>query len=514
MSNTLKKTNESDSDFVPDDISIDSGSSTAIPINKRDQPLPLPFLDDLEPFFDVDDLEPFFDDDVDDLEPLPLFDDDDIDDIITDVYQQMDDFFEHHILHLSSPKFYTDMLETIQTTLYIEWSDANLIDLTYDEFSEEIHEFLEQVLEAYYYMSTIPRRSHIYPSLYNHKPNLVTLSKKIEDLQVQALNQPPQKSEEWYQVRHSLLSASNLSKVFGSDAQKNTLIYEKCRPLQNNMTDTSKQVNTNSPIHWGNKYEPVTVAVYEKMFETKVGEFGCIKHPRHSFIGASPDGINILPSSDRFGRMLEIKNIFNREITGIPKEEYWVQTQIQMETCDLDLCDFVETRFVEYETEEAFYKSESINESINMNENTSMNENMVKGVILYFIKRDMLTVSDNSPVYKYMPLLIATQGKAAIDEWINQTKQSARAEGLVLFKPIYWFLDEFSCVLIERNHEWFNTALPRISDVWQTIIKERVEGYEHRKSTPKKESINNNNNNNVFTYTNKHSICLVRLDYE
>ena len=46
--------------------------------------------------------------------------------------------------------------------------------------------------------------------------------------------------------------------------------------------------------------------------------------------------------------MLEVKNIYNREIRGIPKEEYWIQMQIQMETCDLDICDFLETRFLEY----------------------------------------------------------------------------------------------------------------------------------------------------------------------
>ena len=78
------------------------------------------------------------------------------------------------------------------------------------------------------------------------------------------------------------------------------------------------------------------------MFDTKVGEFGCIPHPTYSVhIGASPDGINIASESNkRFGRMLEIKNIVNRDITGIPKQEYWIQTQIQMETCDLDECDF------------------------------------------------------------------------------------------------------------------------------------------------------------------------------
>ena len=52
--------------------------------------------------------------------------------------------------------------------------------------------------------------------------------------------------------------------------------------------------------------------------------------------------------------MVEIKNIVNREITGRPKEEYWIQTQIQMEVCDLDECDFVETRFKEYDSKEDY----------------------------------------------------------------------------------------------------------------------------------------------------------------
>ena len=58
--------------------------------------------------------------------------------------------------------------------------------------------------------------------------------------------------------------------------------------------------------------------------------------------------------NDRYGRMLEIKNIVNRDITGIPKKAYWVQMQLQMEVCDLEECDFLETRFKEYDNEQAF----------------------------------------------------------------------------------------------------------------------------------------------------------------
>ena len=81
--------------------------------------------------------------------------------------------------------------------------------------------------------------------------------------------------------------------------------------------------------------------------------------PSYSFIGASPDGINSNISNPRFGRMLEIKNIVNREINGIPKLEYWIQMQLQMETCDLNECDFLETKFIEYENEDDFIKDGS-----------------------------------------------------------------------------------------------------------------------------------------------------------
>ena len=151
---------------------------------------------------------------------------------------------------------------------------------------------------------------------------------------------------------------------------RNSLIYEKCKPLDIEKIEQSNG-NVYGSMHWGVKYEPVTVQVYEDMYQTKIEEFGCIQHPKYNFIGASPDGINIEPNCNRFGRMLEIKNIVNREITGIPKTEYWIQTQIQMETCNLDLCDFVETKFSEYE-ESDFYEDKTHD---------------YKGVILHFVER-------------------------------------------------------------------------------------------------------------------------------
>ena len=107
-------------------------------------------------------------------------------------------------------------------------------------------------------------------------------------------------------------------------------------------------------MHHGNKYEDVSIMLYESLYKTKVKDYGCIQHDIYEFLGASPDGIVVDSNSSRYGRMLEIKNPTTREITGIPKEDYWIQMQLQMETCNLNECDFLETGFKEYNSQEDF----------------------------------------------------------------------------------------------------------------------------------------------------------------
>jgi len=45
-------------------------------------------------------------------------------------------------------------------------------------------------------------------------------------------------------------------------------------------------------------------------------------------------------------------------------------------------------------------------------------------------------------------------------------------------------LDEYSCVLIKRNREWFQSVLPQITKIWGIIELERITGFAHR--APKK----------------------------
>jgi hypothetical protein len=119
-----------------------------------------------------------------------------------------------------------------------------------------------------------------------------------------------------------------------------------------------------------------------------------------------------------------------------------------------------------------------------------------------------------------MPLDIPLD-KENIDLWINSTKEQNKIE-LVLFKPLFWYMDEFSCVLIKRNPLWFQSALPKITEIWNTILKERVDGYQHRApkkkiSANKTEVVVENETNTTHYIKNlplTNNICLIKLDSE
>jgi len=232
----------------------------------------------------------------------------------------------------------------------------------------------------------------------------------------------------------------------------------------------SQYVNVNSPLHWGQKYEEISRMIYESRNNTKVGEFGCIPHSDYPFLGASPDGINIDPSSPLYGRMLEIKNIVNREIDGVPLEEYWIQMQLQMQVCKCTECDFLETRFKEYADEEEFLKDAASDFD---NEFHLTAARTLKGVFSYFIK------DGGTPVYHYAPLYLK---RKEYDTWCEEIID--KNTDLVWIKNIYWYLHQYSCVLVLRNDAWFQNAIPQIEKVWNIIVKERESGYQHR--APKK----------------------------
>jgi putative phage-type endonuclease len=265
------------------------------------------------------------------------------------------------------------------------------------------------------------------------------LKSKIEFLKNQI--QPEQRTQEWYDFRNTLITASNIYKIFGSKSQYNSLICEKCLPPTKMYEGGG---GGGGPRQWGQKYEKLSLQIYKEMFQTEVEEFGCIRHPQYSFIGASPDGIVVGPN--HYGRMIEIKNIVNRKITGEPMESHWVQMQIQMEVCDLDLCNFIETRFKECDSAEEWKRVDK-----------------KKGIVFQEMDQSYTFISNETETDN--------------DDFLNKWRLMNNFQ--------MWYMDEFSCLVVPRDRQWFESVLSKIQDAWDVILKEKENG-EYVQRMPKK----------------------------
>ena len=167
----------------------------------------------------------------------------------------------------------------------------------------------------------------------------------------------------------------------------------------------------------------------------------------------------------------------------------------------------METRFKEYSEEDFFQDT----------------EREYKGVILHFIEKptlingivDIESYKPTNPIYVYKPFDIINTPES-ISTWIEHEKESQENQNNVLFSVNYWYMDEFSCVLIQRNRLWFEKSVPMITQLWNIVEKERISGYEHRASKKRKMktniTMNDVSNSYITNVQHKQHICLIRLD--
>lgn len=415
----------------------------------------------------------------------PYFTDDDSLELYNTCLYLMEEFIKNNPKLITEPDFEDIFEDNINELMYAQFEDDIFFN---DDAEDELDEIIEEAT-CDFFKDFMPIRSYEDARILV-EPDFDYIGEQLTLLRSKP--QPAQRTPEWYQFRHNLITASNAYKAFDSQATKNQLIYEKCQPLTSVqssnvnidsdiiLTEEVKMVNVNSTLHWGQKYEPLSVKVYEHIYETGVEDFGCIQDEEYAFLGASPDGINTDINSTRYGRMLEIKNIVNREIDGIPKKEYWIQMQLQMKVCDLDECDFLETRFVEYADQNAFkedinedeiYEDDDGKEFVNVCLSKDLKH---KGIILYFHTKE------SKPYYVYKPLDITHPDD--IIKWEESMLDLYQSDkyNYTYIKFIYWKLDQMSCVLVCRNRQWFEDNIWELEELWNTVVLERVSGFEHR----------------------------------
>ena len=295
---------------------------------------------------------------------------------------------------------------------------------------------------------------------------------KNQVITIKNIFQPEQKSKEWYEMRSNMLTASDWGTVLGENhySNSNEVLKKKCG---------DDKFVTNAAMDWGNKYEDVAVSVYKHRNKIDIWDFGCLRHPSISFLGASPDGIT--PD----GVMLEIKCPTSRQITGIPPSYYWCQVQGQLEVCELDRCDFLECRFKEYSSE-VEYLMDNYENDFKLNK-----YGHEKGINAeFYVKAKDIPVQEpmgfgqiqcNKPIevkkfiYEYAPVCLTGND---LEHWKENIVKKYNSDNIIFSCFSYWYLEEVSCVPIYRNQEWFNNAKVELEIFWNKVLKYRNLGYE------------------------------------
>ena len=264
---------------------------------------------------------------------------------------------------------------------------------------------------------------------------------------------PEQRSEEWFAMRNTMLTASDAGTALGVNPyQKPTeLILAKC--------GVKKPFSTWATAH-GQKFEDEARILYEEKTGEKVFEIGLEQHPTELWIGGSPDGIT------HSGRLLEIKCPRSRAIgDGQPPVWYVAQVQVLMEVLDLEVCDFVQ------------YRPESI---------TYPNP---PEFVVVEIKRDREWWSTNRPIMKAFWEKVIWHRANGHQELLPKPKVSMD-DLMAKFEELKKHVSEFDKMLIEFNKEQSDLKTGRWSNededwLWDNRERDMSELEKRLRRTPK-----------------------------
>ena len=347
----------------------------------------------------------------------------------------------HNILEFDLDKF--EFWKTINSSKNAE----ELSELVTLPFFKKLHEKTDtlnvtQVKKDIFRVANGIKRIRENPGYYENQ---------VKFLQTQP--QPAQRTEPWYKMREGMVTASDWGTAIGENPNStiNKLLLKK-------LGYPGEQFTGNIATRWGTKYEQVANDIYEFRNKVKVIEFGLIQHPKILFLGASPDGI----TAD--GIMLEIKCPWRRVINGIPPRYYWVQVQGQLEVCDLERCDFLECKLIEYENPSDYFNDIDL-----QNPGKCLSTGNEMGIVLEFSDHD------NQLSFEYSSLGINVDDS---NNWMKDKIIEHRKQGRNFKGASYWKLDFLSCVPIYRDREWFKNTLPKLESFLKEWNFYKKVGYE------------------------------------
>jgi hypothetical protein len=253
-----------------------------------------------------------------------------------------------------------------------------------------------------------------------------------------------QRTTAWYQQMATVISASELGKLYGSPRERAKLVFTKTVPPPERNQSLAILSDYMSPFDWGIKFEPVVKQIYEDKYGATIKELGRLSHPTNPRCTASPDGlIYHCPLHQRTGRLIEIKCPVSREIkeNTPPPKDYYSQMQMQLHVTGLTMCDYVEVVFT------SKYRNKPI-------ENISCEYSGFVALVRYAEPK-----GNQEYYYIYSPLNVD-------DTWTPEIKQD---EEIVEITP--WKMKQWNEQLVKRNEEWWTALQSILSVFWEDVEK-------------------------------------------
>ncbi len=355
------------------------------------------------------------------------------------------------------------------------------------------------------------------PKQYDDELNEDELRRKDIVDKLMSIEYPAQRSPEWFNMRESVISASDGGCVVGSN--KHEAPYKFI--MKKVFGSTFK---SNEFCYHGKKYEEIATMIYENRMNVNVDEYGLVRSAKYDFLGASPDGIvgytkkNNINKTKYIGRMLEIKCPFVRKIKhdGEIKDHqvpiyYWVQVQLQLQCCELDECDFWQCELYEYKSKEDFLKDTKPEEPFR-----SLYNNLEKGCVIQLIPKarkheiedgKYFDVIYEDAIFMYPPSIEMTPKQ--LDEWEAESKKiietDEKYKDFEYDRTLYWRLTTSSNVTIYRDEEWFSEHLPILKQMWDYVLFYRANETKRNELKDYVENLSYKSNDKIMKFIKKHA---------
>jgi hypothetical protein len=284
----------------------------------------------------------------------------------------------------------------------------------------------------------------------------------VDHQQTHALMQRPQTTQrttDWYKEFQRCLTASEISRVFGSPRDRGTLIMQKSGKMElpGRGSNQACYKGKMSPFEWGICFEPVVKQMLELKWDAMIHECGRFVHLTDTRLAASPDGL-ILRARNKpeiGGHLLEIKCPKSRKIGLKIPMDYFYQMQLQMEVTGVRACEYVEAKFEFVETPPTteFYGKLAVIGCFCDTEGTWIPCKYIYGPIGNL---------------DWVPDLGLNEQTLELNTWTCQAYHHER---------------------VLRDEAWFRTLVPKLEEFWQDVEKAKKGEFTLPESSRKKKDV-------------------------